>query len=84
MVQKNKTYGVLAVTADCGSDLFPVYRPSLMVRWSRIERLDQINRYGTAYIHTRFDATPTLLRFRSQNCPPMLTFLVKVQYECII
>lgn len=71
------------MTTDCGSDLF-FCLPLLMVRWSRMK--DWVNLIDMGpHISTRLlTRLQPLLRLRSQNYPPMLIFLVQVQYDCFV
>lgn len=52
---------------------------ALLWWWAGQELKDWVNLIDMGlHIPTRFDSTPTLLRLRSQNYPPMLTFLAQV------
>lgn len=76
------------MTADCGSDLFLVYRPILIVSRrgrSRLKyvRIPWVNRYGTAYVHS-IDSTLQPFSDFDPRIIPRCSHSLYVQYNRIV
>lgn len=67
------------MTTDCGSDLFS------LVRWSRMKDwVNLIDNYGTAYIHSIIDSTPTPFKTSIPELSPDAHIPCTYKYSTIV